>query len=154
MHGALVTALVLSKNTGQARSAAPTRADLHRETLPQVWVVQLAQQVEPRLVSSQSTVALGFIGMCCAFIVAVLLLSGCSETSSLDAAQRSFEHSANWPAPSDFESWRATGALKCHDYDDLRTCEAVFSRFEDGRPIGKDRVAFACSPSVCVWVDP
>jgi hypothetical protein len=77
-----------------------------------------------------------------------------ATSGDLDRAQEAFEHSAKWPQPVDFDTWRATDALKCRDIPTLRICEAVFPFFSDGKPVGKDRVAFACSPSVCAWVDP
>lgn len=76
---------------------------------------------------------------------------------SLDRAQDKFEHSATkWPAPEDFDAWRASGALKCRDHKQLRICEATWSLFSptDGKPFGKDRVTFACSVEECAWVDP
>lgn len=84
-----------------------------------------------------------------------LWLTFCGPT--LDRAQLNFEHSATrWPSPDDFATWRASGALKCRDYRELRVCEATWSLFSptDGKPFGKDRVAFACSTVDCAWVDP
>jgi hypothetical protein len=75
---------------------------------------------------------------------------------SLDLAQEKFEHSARWPTPADFNTWRAAGSLKCRDIPSLRICEASWPLFSpaDGKPFDKDRVTFACSPEVCAWVDP
>lgn len=74
----------------------------------------------------------------------------------LDSAQRAFEHNAQWPAPADFEAWRKSGSLRCRDIPTLRICEATWplSSPSDGKPFGKDHVAFACSPEVCAWVSP
>lgn len=154
--------------TGQTRSAAPTRTDTPREALPQPWLVNLARHVDCGRVSSGGTVAFGAAGMCIAFVVALVLLSGCSKpevpkqetpkpakAQSLDSAQAAFEHSATlWPSPTDFDGWRAKGQIKCLDHEDLRVCEAIFPFLQDGEEVGADRVAFACSTSVCVWVDP
>lgn len=74
--------------------------------------------------------------------------------SRLDRAQARFEHRDKWPTPADFAGWRSSGALKCRDFPSLRICEAIFPLFDDGKPIGKDRVTFACSPDDCQWVDP
>lgn len=88
------------------------------------------------------------IGTACAFI-----LAGC-EPAGLDRAQSRFEHRDHWPTPADFDGWRSTGSLKCKDFPSLRICEAIFPFFDDGKPVGEDRVAFACSPDDCQWVDP
>lgn len=79
------------------------------------------------------------------------------QAPSLERAQYAFERGATaWPAPADFDAWRASGALKCRDHKQLRICEAMWPLFSpaDGKPFGKDRVTFACSVEECAWVDP
>lgn len=130
------------------------RASLPRETFPQPWVVNLAQHVEPRSVSEGQTLGLMLIGLLVSTAIALALLSGCNPTSGIDQAQTRFEHRDKWPTPDDFNGWRVSGALKCKDFPSLRICEAIFPFFDDGKPVGKDRVTFACSPEDCQWVDP
>jgi hypothetical protein len=77
-----------------------------------------------------------------------------ARSRGLDSAQEVFEHSAKWPQPIDFREWRATGVLKCHDIPTLRICEALLPVTQNGERVAIDRVAFACSPTVCAWVDP
>jgi hypothetical protein len=88
--------------------------------------------------------------------IGLLIIRSLPNANSLDKAQKTFEHSADWPTPGDFDAWRALGTMKCRDVKTLRICEATWQRYapDDGKPIGKDRVAFACSPEICAWVDP
>ena len=136
----------------QKRSAAPTRAYMPREASSDAWAVSLAQHVDPRRVSAGQTFALMALGFLASLGLG-LALSSC-EPQSIDRAQARFEHRDKWPTPADFAGWRSSGALKCKDFPSLRICEAAFSIFEDGKPVGKDRIAFACSPDDCQWVDP
>lgn len=140
-------------------SAAPTRAEPHREAFPQPWVVSLAHHVEPRTVSEGQTVGLMLIGLLVSMAIALVLLSGCNPTGGIDRAQAEFEKREGSKSHSyDFDAWRAAGELKCQSAPTLRICLAtpVIARSHAGDEayVARDFMSFACSTTECAWVDP
>lgn len=94
--------------------------------------------------------ALGIVSICVMAVVGIVQ----SAPGDLGAAQAKFESTRTWPTQAEFDDWRGTGAMQCEDHKRLRICRISWSRFQDGKPIGKDRATLACSPDECAWVDP